>query len=306
MKIYVDKKMMGKNNYPKLVSAFSDIEFVEDLDNNLDVEAMVIMNSQLAELDINKFYKLKWIQLLMAGYDNIDVDSLKSQGIMVSNARDIFSISIAEDVFSKILFFNRNTAYYLESMKNKQWIPIKKEPEIFNSTISILGTGSIGQEIAKRMKAFGVKKILGYRQTSTSVPFFDEIHTGNTGLDFVVKAADYLIIALPLNKSTHHLINKEIISLMKPEAVLINVARGDIIDQDYLIKALKDKAIRGAGLDVTSPEPLPLNSELWNLENVFITPHNASSSPYMKERLYEMTVMNLELFTKGQKPNYLL
>lgn len=306
MKIYVDKKMMGKNNYPKLVSAFSDIEFVEDLDNNLDVEAMVIMNSQLAELDINKFYKLKWIQLLMAGYDNIDVDSLKSQGIMVSNARDIFSISIAEDVFSKILFFNRNTAYYLESMKNKQWIPIKKEPEIFNSTISILGTGSIGQEIAKRMKAFGVKKILGYRQTSTSVPFFDEIHTGNTGLDFVVKAADYLIIALPLNKSTHHLINKEIISLMKPEAVLINVARGDIIDQDYLIKALKDKVIRGAGLDVTSPEPLPLNSELWNLENVFITPHNASSSPYMKERLYEMTVMNLELFTKGQKPNYLL
>jgi len=140
MKIYVDKKMMGKNSYPKLVSAFSNIEFVEDLDNNLDVEAMVIMNSQLAKLDIDKFYKLKWIQLLMAGYDNIDVDSFKNKGIMVSNARDIFSISIAEDVFSKILFFNRNTAYYLESMKNKQWIPIKKEPEIFNSTISILGT----------------------------------------------------------------------------------------------------------------------------------------------------------------------
>jgi phosphoglycerate dehydrogenase-like enzyme len=306
MKIYVDKKMMGKNNYPKLVSTFSNVEFVEDLDNNPDVEAMVIMNSQLAKLDIAKFYKLKWIQLLMAGYDNVDVDSLKNKGIMLSNARDIFSISIAEDVFSKILFFNRNTAYYLESMKNKQWIPIKKEPEIFNSTISILGTGSIGQEVAKRMKAFGVKKILGYRQTSANVPFFDEIHTGNSGLDYVIKEADYLILALPLNKSTYHIINKEKISLMKPEAVLINVARGDIIEQDDLIKALKDKAIRGAGLDVTSPEPLPFESELWNLDNVFITPHNASSSPYMKERLYKMTVMNLELFTKDKTPKYLL
>jgi len=93
---------------------------------------------------------------------------------------------------------------------------------------------------------------------------------------------------------------------MKPTALLINVARGDVVDQDALIEALKQKKIRGAGLDVTTPEPLPADSELWNLDNVFITPHNASSSPYMKDRLYEMTLINLELYISGKKPMYLL
>ena len=93
---------------------------------------------------------------------------------------------------------------------------------------------------------------------------------------------------------------------MKKNAVLINVARGDIIDQEALIKALKQKKIRGAGLDVTTPEPLPETNELWALDNVFITPHNASSSPYMKDRLYQMTVENLEAYLSGKKPKYLL
>jgi phosphoglycerate dehydrogenase-like enzyme len=111
---------------------------------------------------------------------------------------------------------------------------------------------------------------------------------------------------LPLNKNTYHLINEDALNLMKSNAVLINVARGDIVDQEALIKALKQKKIRGAGLDVTTPEPLPEDSELWSLDNVFITPHNASSSPYMKDRLFEMTVENLELYFNGKKPKYLL
>ena len=93
---------------------------------------------------------------------------------------------------------------------------------------------------------------------------------------------------------------------MKSNALLINIARGDVIDQEALIEALKHKQIRGAGLDVTSPEPLPKTSELWNLDNVFITPHNASSSPYMKDRLYEMTRINLYKYLKAEKPNYIL
>jgi phosphoglycerate dehydrogenase-like enzyme len=306
MKVYIDKKMMGRNNYPELLKKFPNVEFIDELDKAYEVEAMIIMNSNLKNLDVDKYPKLKWIQLLMAGFDNVDIDYIKRKNIMIGNARDIFSISIAEDVFSKILYFNRNTKFYLQSMSTKTWSPIKKEPEIFNSVVSILGTGSIGQEVAKRMKAFGVKKVLGYKQTKSEVPYFDEIYTGDSGLDYVIKEADYLILALPLNKNTYHLINENSFNLMKEHAVLINVARGDIVDQAALIKSLKQKKIRGAGLDVTTPEPLPEASELWSLDNVFITPHNASSSPYMKNRLYQMTVENLEAYLSGKKPKYLL
>jgi len=306
LKIFVEKKMMGKANYPKILEQFSDVNFVDTLEDNFDVEVMIIMNSTLKNINIDKYKNLKWIQLLMAGYDNVDVKAYKEKGVLVSNARDIFSTSIAEDIFSKILFFNRNTKFYLESMKNQVWSPIKKEPEIYGSTISILGTGSIGQEVAKRMKAFGANRILGFKNIHTSVPYFDEIYTGENGLETVIKEADYLIIALPLNDKTYHLIDKQKISWMKENAVLINVARGNIVDQDYLIEALKQKLIRAAGLDVTDPEPLPKTSELWNLDNVFITPHNASSSPYMKQRLYKMVIQNLSLYLANQKPKYLL
>jgi phosphoglycerate dehydrogenase-like enzyme len=306
MKIFIDYKMMGRNNYPLLLEKFKSIEFVNDFNGNEDIDAMVVMNATIKNLDFSRFKKLKWVQLLMAGYDNVNVDALKANGVMVCNAQDIFSTSIAEDVFSKILYFNRNTNHYVDSKRAKIWEPIRKEPEIFNSVVSILGTGSIGQEVAKRMKAFGAKKIYGYKRSLSQVPFFDEVVCDLAGLVRIIKAADYLIIALPLTEDTYHLIDADKLSFMKDDALLINVARGDIIDQKALIDALKSKKIRGAGLDVTSPEPLPQNNELWVLDNVFITPHNASSSPYMKDRLYEMTKENIQLFINGQKPKYQL
>ncbi len=306
MIIYVDKKMMGRVNYPLLKEEFNEVEIVDNLENSSSIDAMVIMNSQLAKINIDDYPKLKWIQLLMAGYDNVDVTSIREKGILISNARDIFSIAIAEDVISKILFFNRNTKYYLESMKKKVWQPIQREPEIFNSTIAILGTGSIGKEVAKRLKSFQVKKIMGYRNKLEEVDGFDEVYNDQEGLMIMCKEADYLILALPLTESTKRIIDREKLRLMKKEALIINVARGDILDQDALIEALENEWIRGAGLDVTTPEPLPISSKLWTLSNVFITPHNASSSPYMQDRLYELTRENLRRFLNNQEVKYLL
>lgn len=306
MYIYVDKKMMGTQNIPLLLDEFPQVNFVDSLEKNQEIEALIVMNSTLKSLDIEKFPRLRWIQLLMAGYDGIDIDKIKSLGITVCNARDIFSISIAEDVFSKILYFNRNTNYYLESMKKAEWKPISKEPEIYGSTVSILGTGSIGQEVAKRMKAFGAKRILGYKKTLSSVDFFDYVFNDSKGLNYVIKEADYLIIALPLSEETYNIIDKTRLNLMKTSALLINVARGNVIDQDALIEVLTAKKIRGAGLDVTTPEPLPADSVLWNLQNVFITPHNASSSPEMKNRLFEMTRINLRKYIRNEELLYKL
>ena len=306
MQVYVNKKMMGRVNYPKLISEFPEVDFVDEITDGNNIEVVVCMPDFLVKHDIYKFKNLKWIQYLMAGYDTVNVKKLNEHNILFSNAQDIFSTSIAEDVFTKIFYFNRNVKHYLEAMKDKEWRPIKKEPELTGSVIGILGVGSIGKEIAKRMIPFGVKKIIGYRSQDRQAKYFDEIYTGKSGLYEVIKQSDYLIVALPLNKFTENIINDETLGLMKEDAILINVGRGPLVDQSALIKALQNKKIRGAGLDVTAPEPLPKDSPLWEMENVYITPHNASSSPYMKDRLFQLTVENLRRYIEGEEVKYLI
>ncbi len=306
MQVFVDKKMMGRKNYPLLLKEFPNIEFIEELDESSDIEVAVCMPSFFHKYDVLKFKNLKWIQNLMAGYDTIDIEKIKANDIKISNARDIFSTSIAEDVFTKIFFFNRNIKHYIESMKNGLWEPIKKEPELTGSVIGVLGVGSIGKEVAKRMIPFGVSKIIGFRSSQKPEKYFDEIYTGQDGLKEVMSQSDYLIVALPLNKDTFHIINKETLSYMKNNALLINVGRGKLVDQNDLFDALESHQIRGAGLDVTDPEPLPKENKFWQLQNIYITPHNASSSPFMKDRLYELTRENLKRYLANKEVKYLL
>ena len=186
-----------------------------------------------------------------------------------------------------------------------EWNPIRKEPELTGSTVGIVGAGSIGIEVAKRLKSFDTK-VIGYKRKAEAVRFFDEIYTGNEGLEIVIRESDYLIIAVPLTKETMHLINKERISWMKSSAVLINVARGKIVDQDALVDALNAGKLRGAGLDVTTPEPLPKDHPLWKMSQVFITPHNASSSPFMQRRLMELVLHNLERYVNNNTVDYII
>lgn len=306
MRVYVDKKMMGRENYPALLKEFPNIEFVNEVKSDSDIEFAACMPWFFDDPRAYELKNLKFVQFLMAGYDTIDIKKLRKNNIKFANARDIFSISIAEDVFTKILYFNRNVRHYIKSMEKKVWEPIRKEPELTGSIIGILGVGSIGKEIAKRMIPFGVKKIIGYRNHPRSEQYFDEIYTGKSGLIKVISQADYLIVALPYTEKTNQIINKETLSYMRPNSLFINVGRGKLVNQDDLEKVLENKKIRGAALDVTDPEPLPENSPLWTMENVFITPHNASSSPFMKDRLYELTRDNLRRYIEGKKLKYLL
>ncbi|MGE4571658.1 MAG: NAD(P)-dependent oxidoreductase [Candidatus Izemoplasmatales bacterium] len=306
MKIFIDKRFIPRERYDELVDRYSEHELVHDLHKHKDIEIFFGLNATLLEVDLSDYKKLKWIQLYMAGFDNVDVESLKRKNILVSNARDIFSITIAEDIIAKISFFNRNTREFLDDMKIKAWNPIPKDYEIWHSNIGIVGTGSIGLETAKRLKSFQPKKIMGHRRENKAVQYFDEIYVGDQGLEEMIKQADYLILAIPLNSDTKYMIDKEKLLLMKEEALLINVARGQVIVQDDLIQVLETKKIRGAALDVTDPEPLPKDSKLWTLDNCFITPHNASSSRHMKTRLFELTLENLDLYLKGQEVKYLL
>jgi len=145
------------------------------------------------------------------------------------------------------------------------------------------------------MKSFDTK-VLGYRRKVENNPYFDQIYHDQKGLETIYKESDYIIIAIPLSKETYQMINQQAFNLMKPTTLIINIARGEVIDQDAMIQALSNHRIRGAGLDVTVPEPLPKDSPLWTMRQVLITPHNASASPYVNQRLMNSVVSSIDCY----------
>lgn len=305
MVIYVDPKLIGRKHFEELNTKFPSVSFVTDVEKTEAIEALITMPQIVKQMDLNDYPKLNWIQYLMAGYDGIDLGKFTERDIVFSNAQDIFSTSIAEDVFAKIFYFNRNIKYYIESMKVRKWEPIRLEPELTNAKVLILGAGSIGKELAKRFKAFDMY-VMGYRRRFVETENFDEIIVDEENLSTALQGADYVVLALPLTEKTMYFFDKEKFDMMKPSAIFINVARGKVVKQEDLYLALKTNKIRGAGLDVVDPEPLPKDNPLWKLDNVYITPHNASSSPYMKDRLYQMIVENLSLYLAGKPVKYKL
>lgn len=298
MKIYIDVRPIGRDKYQKINESFPEINFVSEIEDSYDADVIIVEPYYVKNDNIKKYTNLKWIQSYRAGFDTVDFPILREKNIVFTNAKDIYSIPIAEDVITKILVMNRNVKMYLKNKENKEWKPNYNEPEIYNSTVGIIGMGSIAKEIAIRIKAFNTR-VLGYRKNYKEEPCFDEILVGEEGLNYLLENSDYVILTVPLNSETRGMINKEKLSLMKKDALLVNIARGDVIVQDDLIYALENNLIRGAALDVTSPEPLPKDSKLWELDNVYLTPHCSAASPHTKTRLTKMLIENIKRFLEG-------
>ncbi|MDP3130964.1 MAG: D-2-hydroxyacid dehydrogenase [Bacillota bacterium] len=299
MKILLDPRMITTKHADALRVAFPTVVFTEDPADAEGVDAVFCHPSFAVSAKLDRYPDLAWVQIMMAGYDTADVAYLLARRLAVTNMRDIFHISIAEDVFAKILVMNRAVRHDLEAMGSGKWEPIRHLPEIHGSTVGIVGAGSIGAAIATRMKAFGAK-VVGYRRKNAPVDGFDKIVTGRDGLFELMSESDIVIVALPLKKETVGRIGRDELSAMKPDALFINVGRGETVDQDALVEILRAGRIRGAGLDVMTPEPLPPDHPLWKLQNVFITPHNASSSPFVWARIREVLHENIRRRLAGE------
>ncbi|MFA5560665.1 MAG: D-2-hydroxyacid dehydrogenase [Acholeplasmataceae bacterium] len=305
MKIYIEDLLFKPEYIDRLKKIYPNIAWTSDLTEAKDSEVFIAFPETVNELDYTEYPNLKWVQFTTAGYDGFDFEKTKAHNILTTNAADVYNIQIAEDVFSKILYFDKQLNTYQKQMETGSWKRAKPIFEINQSTVGIIGTGAIAIEIAKRMQAFGAR-VIGYRRKNKLPPFFDEIQTTKAGFNQVFKESDYLVVTISLNEDTKHLIKKEQLDLMKQSALLINIARGDIIDQEALVNALTNNQIRGAGLDVTSPEPLPKDHPLWKLSNVFITPHSSNSSPYTSQRLFELVRRNLELYLNQKTLHYVV
>ncbi len=246
----------------------------DELSNHVsDLDAIIVRSATKVRKEmIDAAEKLKAIGRAGVGLDNIDVEYAKSKGIKVINTPGATSISVAELTIGLILAVMRKIAYADREMRNGAWPKKKcKGIEMYGKTLGIIGIGRIGREVAKRARAFGMKVIYYdvYRPDESTEK---ELAIEFRELDALVSEADVITLHLPLTPDTKHLINKERIEKMKDGAIIINAARGGIVDENALYEALKSGKLYGAALDVYENEPLK-ESKLFELDNIVLTPH---------------------------------
>ncbi|OVE83302.1 D-2-hydroxyacid dehydrogenase [Natronolimnobius baerhuensis] len=233
-----------------------------------------------------------------AGTGHLPLDQLEERGVAVTNASGVHGPNIGEHVLGAILRFTRRFHVGQRQQDRREWRHYQAH-ELQGSTVTIVGLGAIGQAITERLEPFGVDTI-GVRYTPEKGGPTDEV-IGFDGDAFheALARTDYLVLACPLTETTRGLVGREELLTIDPEAVLVNIARGPVVDTDALLEALRGNQIRGASLDVTDPEPLPEDHPLWNFGNVQITPHNAGHTPKYYDRLADIVAENVERFDAG-------
>lgn len=271
-------------DFAKDILFLTDDQFHDESVDLSDVEVMIGQPFLMQKPLMDRMPKLKWLQDTGAGYDAADCDEIRRRGITLTNSRGVMSMSIAEDVIFKMLFYARKGREIEQDKKNHKWNMFEQDQwmcvcyqDLYGKTLGILGFGSIGQEIAKRAKAFGMR-IVAYDVadlTEEARVLLDRYYKGGDGINAVLSESDFISINLPLLPSTRHIINDDAFAHMKPTAMLMNMARGPIVDEDALYRALKEKKIAWAACDVFEKEPLSEESPLWDLDNMFITSHKS-------------------------------
>ena len=243
---------------------------------------------------------LKWIQLFAAGTDIVDFDDVNKRGIIVTNARGVGSPSIAEHVLAMMLHFNRRLGVLVRAQIGGTWIEKNSfdYPELGGQVLTVVGAGSIGSEIAKRAKAFGMLTY-GINRDGRPVVGFDNVVEADAGSD-VLQAADHVVACVSGVEANAHMIDATWLSQMKAGAHFYNVGRGGTVDENALLAALDDDRVGGAGLDVTDIEPLPAGHTFWTHPKVLLTQHKAMNSRHYWERLTQLFADNLERFLKGR------
>lgn len=250
----------------------------------------VICNGLFLHHPIEQFTSLKYIQLTSAGFDRVPMDYIQAHGIEIHNARGVYSIPMAEFAISGVLQLYKQSKFFYENQKKRVWEKHRGVLELYEKNVCIVGCGSVGTECAKRFQAFG-GRVVGVDLYPREDNAYAKIYA-LANLDEGLSQADVVVLTLPLTEETRHMMNDERFAIMKDKSVLVNIARGAVVDEQALIKAL-DKKLSGAVLDVFEEEPLSLESPLWQKENVIITPHNSFVGEGNQSRMLKVIMKSL-------------
>ncbi len=260
----------------------------------------VVCNSLFLDHDIKKFKSLAYIQLTSAGLDRVPLAYIKEHGIALYNARGVYSVPMAEHAVLKILELYKHSRNFYKNQKHHVWQKDRELIELAGKTAAVIGCGSVGLECAKRLKAFDTT-IIGvdlYKGESDYIDRYELIKD----IECVLPECDIVVLTLPLTKETTDMFDDMLFKKMKKTAVFVNMARGGIVNQQALIKALQSEEIAGAALDVFEEEPLAADNPLWEADNVIITPHNSFVGDGNHERMFEVIYNNLSLWVRKDKP----
>ncbi len=235
--------------------------------------------------------RLKIISKWGTGIDSLDTEVCSRYGIIIGRTQNAFTTPVADTILGYILAFSRRLPAMDKAMKKGEWIKIPGK-SLSESTLGIIGVGNIGKAVMRRAKAFGMK-VLGTDIIDIDHVFISESGIEMTNLEYLLSNSEFISINCDLNPTSQHLINAETLAQMKESAVLINTARGPIVDEKALISALEAGKLGGAAMDVFEVEPLPEDSPLKKMDNVMLAPHNSNSSPAAWERVHWNTIKNL-------------
>lgn len=235
--------------------------------------------------------RLKVISKWGTGVDSIDREAAARLGIQVRNTPNAFTLPVSDSVMGYILAFARRQPWMDREMKAGKW---EKIPgfSLSEATLGVIGVGNVGKAVLRRARTFGMR-LLGNDIQPIAPDFVLENGVEMTTLEDLLQRADFVSLNADLNPTSYHIINERTLALMRPNAVLINTARGPLVDEAALIAALEAGRIGGAALDVFEVEPLPLTSPLLRMDNVMLAPHNSNSSPAAWERVHLSTIRNL-------------
>lgn len=290
----------------KLESIYNgEVKWVNNLQNESACdwsEAKILLSygDQIDATFLDRCPNLKWVQAFQSGVELFPMEELRKRNITLTNILGIHSIPMSEYVLSMILYFVRDFPRFLANQKEHYWD--ENEPdEAFGKTVGIFGAGTIGKEIAKRLDYLGMN-VYGMNTSGQLLPHFKKMFTPDKKAE-LLQQCDFVVLILPLTKDTENFIDKDELVAMKKEAYLINIGRGPLINEKAFMEAIKNKEIKGAALDVFDVEPLPKESDLWDLENVLITPHAAAQTVKFIDRCIDRFEINYKNYINNKPLN---
>lgn len=260
--------------------------------------------------------RLRWVQLHTAGADHVATHPLFKTGVIFTTTSGLHAVNMAEYVLASILAWARHFRELFDCQRQAHWPGEERwtrfaARELRGATLGVVGYGSIGREVSRLACALGMHVLAlkrhPQRREDTGFSFvgdqpgcLPEAVYGPDQLLHMLPLCDYVVLAVPLNAETYHMIGERELRAMKPTAYLVNVARGAVVDEAALVRALQEGWIAGAGLDVFEREPLPADSPLWQMDNVLLTPHISGFTPQYEQRAVEIFTENLRRYLAGQ------
>jgi len=267
-----------------------------------DADVVVVSGFWRNDL-VERARRLQFIQSVSAGTEQYDRESLKAHGIRLASARGVNARAVAEHAMALILAIARKLPEARDNQAKHVWRPMisaidRREDELDGKTLLVIGLGAIGSRLARLGKAFDMRVVGVKRDPAVGGDAADSVH-GLADLKSLLPQADFVALTCPLTPETAKLIDGEALSRMKKTANLVNAARGGCVDEPALIRALQERTIAGAAIDVTAEEPLPAASPLWGFPNVLITPHSAGETQRYEDNVMDILVENLDRLWRG-------